>query len=539
MKNKLLKQIHITSAPLEIASYANYKEATFLISVLDEPDLYGRIITKECGEACHSTIIGYPIVAKLVTDRKGNPIDFGGHEVKIEKLADGTKRQRFMTIPIGSILESWIETREVPGYEGEKECILIKAKLWSSRFPEYFEVFDKLWEQGEVQSSWELTVLDSEENENGNKIIKALEFIGNALLGAIGHQGAVPSAGVLEYAELENDNNAELSDALFRDVSSLGIENIENMEATDLKKKNIENLTASTENVEAENQVAESSTNEPTNTKTEENAEVNAEGTVENNETAESADNTDAGESNNEIASLTQRDLRRRIEDALWEKTHQWYWIMTWFPEEHTIWCEPEYRESELDISVFTYEVNDDVVTVSDEQKATLSVSVRDINTQIASLNEQITNLQAELDKKNEAVIEASEQINALNVKISELEPYKAQVEEAEQKKIEEAIESEKKCLKDKLAKAGFSEEEIAEASVAELIEARNESAIKGMIADKYLASLDNATTETQVVEVNEVSSTEEKPENIVASLESNDDEEVDARSFMRGFLFH
>ena len=75
--------ILLSSKPIEISEYKTYKEATFMISVLDEWDLNGRMITKEAGEKYHKTIIGFPIVAKLIRDREGNPVDFRGHEMKI------------------------------------------------------------------------------------------------------------------------------------------------------------------------------------------------------------------------------------------------------------------------------------------------------------------------------------------------------------------------------------------------------------------------------------------------------------------------
>ena len=73
------EHIILNSRPISIASYTNYKEAVFLISVLDEPDSYGRIIPEEAGEKYFDTIIGYPIVAKLKKNIFGQPVDFGGH----------------------------------------------------------------------------------------------------------------------------------------------------------------------------------------------------------------------------------------------------------------------------------------------------------------------------------------------------------------------------------------------------------------------------------------------------------------------------
>ena len=103
--------------------------------MLGEPDSYGRIIPEEAGEKYFDTIIGYPIVAKLKKNIFGQPVDFGGHELIVQKTKDGKKKSHFDTVPIGSVTDAWIEEREVDGYDGTPKCILIKTKLWTSRFP--------------------------------------------------------------------------------------------------------------------------------------------------------------------------------------------------------------------------------------------------------------------------------------------------------------------------------------------------------------------------------------------------------------------
>ena len=75
------KTILLSSKPVEISEYKDYKLATFLISVLDEYDLNGRMIPRSVAEKCGETIIGAPILAKLIYDPfTGKPCDFGGHE---------------------------------------------------------------------------------------------------------------------------------------------------------------------------------------------------------------------------------------------------------------------------------------------------------------------------------------------------------------------------------------------------------------------------------------------------------------------------
>lgn len=120
-----------------------------------------------------------------------------------------------------------------------------------------------------------------------------------------------------------------------------------------------------------------------------------------------------------------------------------------------------------------------------------------------------------------------------MNTQISELTPYKEQVEVAERKKIEEQITAEKEALKNKLLKGNlFTEAEIAEKKIQDLIEARDISAINSLIADKFVASFDVDHKNENV----ETVSTAETVVTATANLES-EDTETDVRSFMSKIL--
>lgn len=529
------EHIILNSRPISIASYTNYKEAVFLISVLDEPDSYGRIIPEEAGEKYFDTIIGYPIVAKLKKNIFGQPVDFGGHELIIQKTKDGKKKSHFDTVPIGSVTDAWIEEREVDGYDGTPKCILIKTKLWTSRFPEYFKVFDKLWDDGEISSSWELTATDVV-TDGANKIYKVFEFIGNCVLGK-NHIPAVPGSGVIEYAELDD----ELADALMTDISNTGIanyEDIEEKEDMNLAEKTKKDV--SVEDAEKEKKVPDSvdETEKDKKKKNEETAEKKkktscAEDTSGTKETAESAVKPEGNPEEPETASLTDCDLYRKISKACEDKMRYWGYVSCWFPEEHTVWFHVDNAPTQLDYKLFTYTVENDEVTVSEPQDVKLTVSVSDVNTVLAEKDEKIETLTAELEIKDKAVISAGEKIGKLNVQISELQPYKEQVEKAEQEKIEAEIAEEKESLKKNLLKGGlFTEKEIAKAEIAELIEARDKTAINSLIAEKYIASFDKE--ETDVAE--DVETEESNPVTATASLETDDVNES-ATSFMTKFL--
>lgn len=517
---------------LEVASFQNYKEATFLISVLDEPDAYGRIIPEDAGEEYCETLIGFPIVAKLKKNIFGKPVDFGGHEVYEVKNTNGKTVKRFGTTPIGTVMSSWVEERELEDFDEPKKCILCTAKLWSSRFPEYFKVFDKLWKKGRIASSWELTATEVEEKD-GFKIYKVFEFISNCILGST-KTPAIKQAGVLEYAELDDDYDIELAEALEKDIADLDIENNEK-EDFDLAEKTKKDIV--TDEAEKKEDV------KPESAEDKEQKEETAacgggsgsDSSKKKNKTATAEVEEPTNDERLETASLTQWDLQRKIskacDSALGNKYCNGY-ISYWFPEERTVWYCPYDRESELDYKVFTYEVSEnDEVTVSEPTDAKLTVSIAEVNTAIAEKEKEIGVLKAELEIKDDAIIKAGETINSLKVEVSELKPYKEAAEVAEKERIEAEIAEHKETLKNNMLKTNlFSEEEIASTEIAELIEARDDKAIKEMIADRYIASFDKQESETAVAEV------EKEVTTSVASLES-DDEDESPSAFMKNYL--
>lgn len=289
---------------VELAEFKTYKLATFLISVLDEWDLNHRLISTEEGEKSCASIIGFPIVAKLVTDSRGNPVDFRGHEVYQDEMSNGETVYRYGTTAIGSVVNSWIEKRVLDGYVGEKNCIMIQAKIWSIRCPEYCMVLDKLWAENKVHTSWELISEGAELTKEG-KILKGVSFIGNCLLGT-NVPGAVPSAGMVQCAAKEDidTDEFELAAALARD-SIKGINKTEEKEISELDTENIVNSAVEPENAQS----AEPET-VPVPESSSSSDSIKAEG--ENKPEAEEPEKKDDGEVKNEdsekdekIASLT------------------------------------------------------------------------------------------------------------------------------------------------------------------------------------------------------------------------------------------
>ena len=491
------ENIILSGEPIEIAEFDTYKLATFMISVLDEYDLCGRMIPKESGELYHATMRGFPILAKLVTDFNGNPVDFKGHEMSVVKDKKGNAQVRFGTMPIGSVVDTWIEEREVAGYEGVKSCIMISAKIWKDRFPAYVQVLDSLWAENKVKSSWEIKVAQAEQKPLGKKVLKVFSFIGNALLG-VNVEGAVPGAGVYAYAEFgDSDVNDDviLAQALSVDVCE---KNISLTEGGNEKLENEKNETVVDETVATENEdVVETQAEE-----------ASVEGEIETIETEGAEVEPEGGE---ETAALTSRDIREKLNKVCRESIKDWVWVCFDFSAEGYCLCEYYGIESELDYLKFTYTVSGDEVSVGEPEKVRLVVSVAQINSVVA--------------EKDGALVKASEKIRDIEAQLAELEPFKAQAEAAEAARIEAETAAKRAELVEFAQKSGFiTNEEITEdGEIKTMISELNEVGIKNIVATRFVDSL-NSTAAKETVETATVPETKQEP---AAILEDDGDTKV------------
>jgi len=503
---------------IDIAEHTTYLELTSRVCYYDAPNLNNdMLLYDENAEKIATSLVNMPVQARYRVSPTGAPT-FGSHEM--HKTKDG--KVTFGTVSIGTHIKTWIEKDNVTINDGsimELPCLFATYRLWK-RYPNMIAAAKRLYDEGKLYNSWEMNTYQYV-YDNGIRKLTDYEFLADTLLGyEYSYPSYGTSANAISMAEMNTDNPVlMIAEALSQDIMSQGldIENNENKEENqEMAKKN--------ESVIAEDVALAS----PVNTDTTTTASEKTEEVISNAETENKEPDTD-------LAQLTVRDLRRKINEAIRQKIkNDYFYIAFMFPNEKEVWCEYESAETELDYMKFTYEVNDDVVSVSDGEKVKLTVSIAEVNTKIASLEKEVETAKAELEIKNDAITKASEKIQELNVQISELTPFKEQVEAAEQKRIEAEIAEDKQRLKAKLLKGNlFTEAEIAEKNIADLIEARNESAINSLIADKFVASFDEKVnaedTQTQ---------TAENVETATASLETDEDV-TDARSFMRSILLN
>lgn len=501
--------ITVIGQVIDIAEHTSYLELTSRVCFYDEPNLNNDMLpTDDTTLEKAQTLVNMPVQAKYRLSPSGEPT-FSGHEMKKSK---STGEITFGTSSVGTHTEVYIENDnvDVNGTIKNLPCLFAKYRIWK-RYKNVVAAAQRLFSLGKLYSSWEINTYQYI-FDRGIRKITDYEFLANCLLG---YEYAYPSYGTsanaISMAQL-NDNQLMIAEALSQDL---------------LDENNIN------DNGEEENLLAKKNESSPAV----ENIIASASPEAQNSDTANTT--STAEDKQNETpttnsAQLTVWDLKTRVGEACRKKLGKWCWASFMFPNEKEVWCEYDGAESELDYVRFTYEVaDDDTVTVSEPEYVKLTVSIAEVNTKISELEKEIQTVKAELDIKNDAITKASETIQNLNTQISELTPYREQVEVAERKKIEEQITAEKEALKQKLLKGNlFSEEDIAEKKIQDLIEARDVSAINSLIADKFVASFD-------VDHKNENAETVSTAETVVtatANLES-EDAETDVRSFMSKIL--
>ena len=446
-----------------------------------------------------STLKNKPLVGKIKMRYDGE-YDFTGHNVReVEKVDENGNKYReveFDTEAFGTFFDVAIETIN------DKEYIVASCEIWK-RFTKACEIIVNRIQEGSLSTSWEISV---EKSTQGiidglmTKIIQAGRFIGHCLLGK-NVSPAYDSSGLLEIASTNYD--MEFAEALSQDILSQGLD-IKN----EAKEEN--NLQSNIETQVAEENVEETVVETPVADTTESSTET---------EVIENKDET-------EVSQLTEYDLRKKICEACRAKLDKWCWISFHFPVEKEVWLEVDGRESELDFVRMTYTVENDTITVSDPEEVKLTVSIADVNTKIAEL-------EAEVSTKDEAIIKSGEEIARLKTEISELSPFKEKFEKAEQERIENELKEKKETIISSITKSGLITREEIEASeeLKGYVENLDEKSLKAILADRYIASLNDNTTE--------ISETQNEVETETAStnLDGLEDEQLDVKSIMKNYF--
>lgn len=421
-------------------------------------------LNRETIESWMSTLVGNPLVGKLVVAPKGE-LDFSGHNMKVvtRKDADGNeyKTAEFDTDAFGSFQSVGIEKID------DTDFIVASCKIWK-RYPKACATILRRIESGTLNTSWEIDVLKAHKGIVGGRMAKIIDdgvFTAHCLLGA-NVEPAYKCSKLLEVAE--TDFGLELANAYIEDTKE-----ISNIEFNEKEAKNLEL------NKDNETQTAQ----------------------VENSTETEQAEQT-ATESTTETSSLTGHDLYEKLNEAVVKFNSDMY-LAEVFPEDHTIWCKKFGRcMNDLDYIMFSYTVEGNEVSLGEPQRITLTVSISDVNTKIAELNNTIASLNTELQSAKE--------------KVASLAPYKDQAEKAEAEKAAAELAQKKEDLRQyALSSKMITEAEVSEGgNYASLIDNLDETGIKSVIAERCVEAAKKAPAEKKI-ETSEV----HKPESIKLNL--------------------
>ena len=372
------------------------------------------------------------------------------------------------------------------------------------------------------------------------KIIDVGRFIGHCLLGKQ-VSPAYDSSGLLEIASTNYD--VEFAEALSQDIISQGLDKNNQEKEENILNKD-ENITLSAdENVEEVTETEEVTVEESTDTETSENTTEteNSEDTseekdkddddnddkdddneVEDNEDGEcKKKKASASTESTETSALTSYDLRRKLSEECRKKVDDWCWVTYLFPEEKEVWCEYD-GNSELDYLKFTYSVQNDEVTVSEPEKVTLTISVKDINTTISEYEKTIS-------EKDDIIVKASAEITSLKSENAELSQYKQKFTEMEQAKMAAELAQKKEELISSVIKSGqISREEIeASEELQNYVNELDKKSLMAIVGERLSASVSNETN-------SDVETSTVKDTHVSTNLNNED---TDAVSIMRRFL--
>ena len=461
-----------------------------------------------------STLVGTPLVAKITKDIKGKE-DFGSHEMRIisfkDKAGNVHKKAVFDTSAFGVCTNVSIETAE----DGN-DYIYADYKIWK-RFENACKIVQERADS--LRTSWEICTEEFSQKIKDGEVIKRIDkgrFIGLAML-AKSVPPAYDSSGLLEVAEKDED---ELNIALMEDLQNLNISsNIksENKEVIEMQDnmENIEQTVETSETVE----VVEAEVVETTETSTE--TEV-----VETNDVSEAQ--TDDNET--EVSALTERDLHISLNkafeapDSNGKCTYGYPFFI--FPAENMAWFREYGAKSELDLVEVKYTVANNQVQISERNPVTLTVSPREINKVVA--------------QKDNAIVEMSAQVQSLNEKVAELQPYKDKVDEIEKAEKEAQFEKDKKELSDYALSSGHITQEELETSeeIQGYINELDKASIKALIADRVVASLAHKT-EVETSEFNAEHNEETINIQVNLSAEKTENKKSDSYALdaMRAYL--
>lgn len=433
------------------------------------------------------TLVNQPVQAKI--NHSGD--DFEGHAAKIvtEIGEDGKPHKKMLlgTYSYGTFTDVSVEDNN----------ILATATVWAERYPTVGSIIERRLDNGGVRGSWEISVNESDVSEDGIKTIRNGRFLGFALLGEK-VQPAFKDAGILEVAELDESIDEELAAATLTD-------NVE--ELSEDVEMNEEVVIGQEELVEEPVQEEVSEVVEEPQTDTAEQEQEQEQPVEEHDPEGETA------EQQEEVSAITDRDLRDGIERAYHDAFGDWPWVCYLFVDEHRALLKTGKCESELTFESIAYEFDGEDVILTPEGLVQLVVSPLAIN--------------EEIERRDGAIAEATAKIAELTAQVAELTPFKEEIDRIRAEKEAEELAEKRNEIRAYLIKTGLiSGDELVSEEIASIVERVDYAAAKSLIADRYIASLDNSVEKAEKASVP-----------VVEKADLNANEHISGRAFVKAYI--
>lgn len=457
-----------------------------------------------------STLVDKPVVGRVSLSSDGK-MDFESHNLRIvtkKKNGKTYKEAEFDTTPFGHFTSASIETAE----DGN-EYIYADAVLYK-RYKNAIGVLERRMADNEtVSTSWEIAVEKSSPKVENGEIVKVItkgRFLAHCFLGA-NIEPAYDESGLLQVAEkTEQELNVALSQDCINISESSDITNTDDKEVkVDMGKDNVIEANVSTENTEEEEIIGQSTETdiEEMQQKKVDNSVCKKDDDDEKTKKSECEDDdndkddgdnkqkseVEKSEDNTETSALTDNDLRHKLDSAFEQPDANgrctYGYLFMLFPADNIAWFREYGRNTETELVEVKYTVENDAVIITERNPVVLTVSPREINQVIA--------------QKDSAIVEMSAQIQTLNDKVAELQPYKDKVDEIEKAEREAQLEKDKKELSDYAISSGYITKEEVETSeeIKGYIDNLDKASIKSLIADRVVASLSQKESEVETSE--------------------------------------
>ena len=357
------EKMYLSSAATELSESDTYIELTNRLCYYGEPNLNDVELPVDGAEEKAQTLVNSPVVAKYKIINKKD--DLGGHEAFYDPI---DKEVKFGTETVGTHVSVEVKDDEVEinGVKKTLPCLFATSRIWK-RNKNIVKAVKRLFAEGKLHTSWEVCANEYSFN-NGIKTLTDYFFESNCLLGST-TAPAYPCAETLSLSSMK-ESQLILAEAVAADFNEEEI-----MTKNKKETSAVEEVVETTPEVKEQvSEVDETSNDNTTEIKTDVTAQEEAEnkGVEHKEEQSETKETEETTVSNLEQSALTDFDLRRKLNKACRDKFDEWCWVSKVFPVEQVCWCEYD-GETECDYLLFTFEIVDDEVIVSEPEKVKLS----------------------------------------------------------------------------------------------------------------------------------------------------------------------